>query len=99
MEPVTHTVTDRKQSNDRGCKSLVQQSLEYRPWLRGWRPQSPPTATADSRQVGAALSLTARLPSTAAPGAPAWTPAEDSSSGSGSRLGLEPSAEMKTLSA
>jgi hypothetical protein len=35
MEPVTHTMIDREQNNDLGCKSLVQQSLEYRPWLRG----------------------------------------------------------------
>lgn len=48
--------------------------LEYRPWLREWRPQSPPTAARESRQVWA----------TAAPVALTWTPAEESSSGSGS---------------
>lgn len=52
MEPVTHTVIDRKQSNDRGCKSLVQQSLEYRPWLRGWRPQSHPQPPQTAGRLG-----------------------------------------------
>lgn len=56
LATVLASVIDRKQNNDLGCISLVQQSLEYRPWLRGWRLQSPPTATADSRQVWAALS-------------------------------------------
>lgn len=55
MEPVTHTTTDRtdrKQNNDLGLGSLVQQSLEYRRWRRGC---SPPAAAPDSRQGGAVL--------------------------------------------
>lgn len=58
MEPVTHTMTDRKQNNDLGFGSLVQQSLEYRRWLRGC---SPPAAAPDSRQVGAVCHSQARL--------------------------------------
>lgn len=42
MEPVTHTMADRKQNNDLGFGALVQQSLGYRPWLKDGVTRSCP---------------------------------------------------------